>query len=286
MSSLKRRAPIDEQEDEKPLKRSHKQTEEEEEQDSDDGLQEVVDVDFDFYNPDEIDFHALKKLLTQLFSSDAELINLSDLADILIEENHVGTTVKVDDQKSDPYAILSVINLQQQKCPKKNGPLHQAVSEILNHKQVGWVVSERFINMPVEIMPPMYAMLQEETKKAVQQNEPYSFEWYMFISKTYREVASSIDDEEEEGEKAGSSKKPVNNETFYFQSEDEIIANYAEYQFDYTFTNSEKEQAADSRRAFSDFGIQPARRLLFVHQSKFDDLVAEISKTCSSTVPQ
>ncbi|CAO3658946.1 unnamed protein product [Rhizopus microsporus] len=82
MSSLKRRAPIDEQEDEKPLKRSHKQTEEEEEQDSDDGLQEVVDVDFDFYNPDEIDFHALKKLLTQLFSSDAELINLSDLADI------------------------------------------------------------------------------------------------------------------------------------------------------------------------------------------------------------
>lgn len=39
MSNLKRRAPIDEQEDEKPLKRSHKQTEEEEEQDSDDGLQ-------------------------------------------------------------------------------------------------------------------------------------------------------------------------------------------------------------------------------------------------------
>jgi protein BCP1 len=57
--------------------------------------------------------------LTQLFSSDAELINLGDLADILIEENHVGTTVKVDDQQSDPYAILSIINLQQQKVRKK-----------------------------------------------------------------------------------------------------------------------------------------------------------------------
>ncbi|KAG1294889.1 hypothetical protein G6F66_004814 [Rhizopus arrhizus] len=226
-------------------------------EDSDDGLQEIVDVDFDFYNPDEIDFHALKKLLTQLFSSDAELINLGDLADILIEENHVGTTVKVDDQQSDPYAILSIINLQQQK--------------------VGWVVSERFINMPVEVMPPMYAMLQEETKKAVQQNEPYSFEWYMFISKTYKEVNPTVEEDDDEV------KKSANNETFYFQSEDEIIAKYAEYQFDYKFTNSEKEQAADSRRAFSDFGIEPSRKLLLVHQSKFDGLVDEISKTCAST---
>lgn len=57
----------------------------------------------------------MKKLLTQLFSSDAELLNLGDFADILIEENQVGTTVKVDDQKSDPYAILSIINLTHQK---------------------------------------------------------------------------------------------------------------------------------------------------------------------------
>jgi protein BCP1 len=55
-----------------------------------------------------------------LFSSDAELLNLGDFADILIEENQVGTTVKVDDQKSDPYAILSVINLNQQKVRKKD----------------------------------------------------------------------------------------------------------------------------------------------------------------------
>lgn len=35
-------------------------------------------------------------------------------------------------------------------------------------KHVGWVVSERFINMPMEIMPPMYNMMQEETKQAKQ----------------------------------------------------------------------------------------------------------------------
>ncbi|KAI7900802.1 p21-C-terminal region-binding protein-domain-containing protein [Cokeromyces recurvatus] len=304
-TSLKRKASVDE-EDNKPLKRlaSHQDSEQE---DSDDGLQEIVDVDFDFYNPDEIDFQALKKLLTQLFSSDSELINLSDFADIIIEENHVGTTVKVDDQKSDPYAILSIINLNQQKekegvkqlctylsnkCPKKNEKVHKAVNDILSlnleDKHVGWVVSERFINMPVEIMAPMYNMLQEEVKNAVKQKEPYTFEWYMFISKTYKEVASNVDNEEEEEEMTSAKKKDKavatnSTETFYFQSEDEIITKYAEYQFDFKFTNSEKEQSSDSRRAFSDFGIAPGRKLLLVHKSKFDDLVNEITKTCSST---
>jgi protein BCP1 len=42
-------------------------------------------------------------------------LELGDFADILIEENQVGTTVKVDDQKSDPYAVLSIINLNQNK---------------------------------------------------------------------------------------------------------------------------------------------------------------------------
>ncbi|KAI8362598.1 p21-C-terminal region-binding protein-domain-containing protein [Blakeslea trispora] len=295
--NLKRKAPEDDED--KPLKRaSSTQNMASDEEDSDDGLQEIVDVDFDFYNPDDIDYHALKKLLGQLFSSDAELIQLGDMADIIIEENQVGTTVKVDDQKSDPYAILSIINMHQHKqkegikqlcsylsnkCPKKNESL--AIKKILSlaseDQHLGWVVSERFINMPVEIMAPMYSMLQEELKKAVEEKEPYVFEWYMFISKTYKEVASTVDEEEEEPQQKKA--KTVDSETFYFQSEDEIIAKYAEHQFDFKFTNSDKEQAADSRRAFSDFGIAPSRKLFLVHKSRFDDLVNEIIKTCSST---
>lgn len=106
----------------------------------------------------------------------------------------------------------------------------------------------------------------------------------MFISKTYKEVTFTADEEnEEEPQQKKSKTDPNSSETFYFQSEDEIIAKYAEYQYDFKFTNSEKEQTADSRRAFSDFGIAPARKLLFVHKSKFDNLVNEITKTCAST---
>ncbi|KAL0075942.1 p21-C-terminal region-binding protein-domain-containing protein [Phycomyces blakesleeanus] len=297
-------------EEEIPIKDHHNSSDE----DSDDGLpDDIVNVDFDFFNPEPVDFHALKRLLGQLFSSDAELINLSDIVDIIIEENHVGTTVKVDGQESDPYAILSVINLNEQKenegvkslcsyllakCPKKEEKVHKAVTDILSLKKssgnsVGWIVSERFINMPVEIMPPMYSMLQQELKQAVEKKEPYDFEWYMIISKTYKEVSSSLDENGEEEEpkapkkkskKGKKASKPVD-ETFYFQAEDEIIAKYATYQFDFKFTNSEKESVSDAKRAFSDFGIAPSRKLLLVHKSKFDELVGDIEATCTNIVP-
>ncbi|KAI8063201.1 p21-C-terminal region-binding protein-domain-containing protein [Gongronella butleri] len=284
---------------------------------SDGSDKDIVDVDFDFYNPEEVDFHALKRLLAQLFSSDAELIALGDLVDIIIEENHVGTTVKVDGQQSDPYAVLSIINLQEQrknegvttlctylrnKCPKKDQKTHDAIQAILSlDKPVAWIVSERFINMPVEIMPPMYNLMQQEVKNAIEKKEAYDVEWYMFISKVYKEVASTVDDEERADEdedasartavappakKAKKAKKAAAAaaaaETIYIQPEDEIIASHATYQFDFKFTNSEKEAAADAKRAFSDFGIVPSRKLLLVHKDKFDALVKEIDSTCSN----
>ncbi|KAI8330652.1 p21-C-terminal region-binding protein-domain-containing protein [Chlamydoabsidia padenii] len=297
-----------------PQEEPTKKQDDSSDEDSDGTLQDIIDVDFDFYNPEEVDYHALKRLLGQLFSSDVELIQVGDLVDIIIEENQVGTTIKVDGQESDPYAILSVINLQEQKankgvaslchylsnkCPKKDQALHKAIMKIFSlEKPVGWIVSERFINMPVDVMPPMYNLLLQETKKAVENNEPYDFEWYMFIVKVYKEVAPTVDNEEEEEEddeppakkKKGkkASRKPTSlltDETIYYQAEDEIIASYATYQYDYKFTNSDKESVADAKHAFSDIGIAPSRKLLLVHHSKFAHLVDEIEKTCSTPMP-
>ncbi|KAI9261435.1 p21-C-terminal region-binding protein-domain-containing protein [Phascolomyces articulosus] len=271
-----------------------------------DGPQDIVDVDFDFYNPDQTDYQSLKRLLGQLFSSDAELIQLGDIVEILLEENHVGTTVKVDGQESDPYAILSVISMEQNKdnagikslqsylLGKAKDETIKSILNGANDKKLGWVISERFINMPMEIMPPMYKMMQEETNQAVEKGEPYTFEWYMFISKTYKEVAPTVDEDGDENmgevqkpqpKKKGKKKKAQeqqqpDTETFYFQPEDEVIAQFADYKVDFKFTNREKESSSDAKRAFSDFGIAPARRLMFVHQSKFAEAISEIERIC------
>lgn len=77
-----------------------------------------MNVDFDFFDPNEGDYLAVKNLLKQLFQGDAQAIWLEGLAELLVGQTLVGTTVKTDGRESDPYAFLSVINLTHHKVRK------------------------------------------------------------------------------------------------------------------------------------------------------------------------
>jgi protein BCP1 len=76
---------------------------------------DIVNVDFEWFDPSEIDFHGLKALTRQLFDVDAELFNLSELVDLILSQPLLGSTVKVDGKETDPYAFLTVLNLQEHK---------------------------------------------------------------------------------------------------------------------------------------------------------------------------
>lgn len=72
----------------------------------------MIDVDFDFFNPNpNVDYQAIKRLLVQLFQRDADLFHLHELTELILSQPTIGTTVKTDGQESDPYALLTVINL-------------------------------------------------------------------------------------------------------------------------------------------------------------------------------
>ena len=88
-------------------------------------LQEIVDVDFDFFDLDPVDFHAVKRLLGQLFSADAELLNLTDFSDLIINQANVGSTVKVDGKESDPYALLTAVNTNVHKVRSQGLIAHE-----------------------------------------------------------------------------------------------------------------------------------------------------------------
>jgi protein BCP1 len=76
---------------------------------------DMVNVDFEWFDPQPIDFHGLKILLRQLFDSDAQDFDMSALADMILAQPLLGSTVKVDGNESDPYAFLTVLNLQEHK---------------------------------------------------------------------------------------------------------------------------------------------------------------------------
>ena len=143
---------------------------------------ELVDVDFDFFDPKEIDFHGIKNLLKQLFSNDHERIDLSGFSNVIVNQGSIGTSVKVDGD-SDPYALMTVVNLKQheelefvkqikvylmERIKKQPAEKQQKLKDAFEKKQIAFLVNERLVNMPVEIVPPMFKMLQEEIEWAVE----------------------------------------------------------------------------------------------------------------------
>lgn len=76
----------------------------------------MVNVDFEWFDPNpEVDFHGLKTLLRQLLDIDNQLFDLSELADLILSQPLLGSTVKVDGAETDPYAFLTVLNLETHK---------------------------------------------------------------------------------------------------------------------------------------------------------------------------
>jgi protein BCP1 len=58
-------------------------------------------------------------MLAQLFQADAELLHTQELAELIISQPLLGTTVKTDGIESDPYAFLTVLNLRQHRVTPK-----------------------------------------------------------------------------------------------------------------------------------------------------------------------
>lgn len=86
------------------------------ENESSDEEMDILNVDFEWFDPQPaVDFHGLKTLCRQLFDTDAELFNLSELVDLILSQPLLGSTVKVDGNESDPYAFLTVLNLHQHR---------------------------------------------------------------------------------------------------------------------------------------------------------------------------
>jgi len=56
-------------------------------------LFQKIQVDFEGRSPVDADFHGIKQLLQQLFLK--AHVNLSELADLIIRQNYVGSVVKV-----------------------------------------------------------------------------------------------------------------------------------------------------------------------------------------------
>lgn len=145
-------------------------------------------------------------------------------------------------------------------------------------------MTERLLNMPSEIVPPMYTMLLEEITWALEENEPYAFTHYLILSKTYHEIHSALDAESTERpkKKSKSSKNGGDGELFYFHPEDEVLQKHAEAYGGFEYDTKPDEGASDARRVFSEMGIKPMGHLILIEAAKFEGAVQAVAEYMKS----
>ena len=253
----------------------------------------MVNVDFEWFDLDaEVDFHGLKSLLRQLLDVDSQLVDLSALSDLILTQSWpMGSTVKVDGKETDPYAILTMLSLHQFK---DNAAVQQLVKYLIEKAQsneslaqlasilsspdsrVALLISERLINVPSEIVPPLYKMFVEELPEALADDQPYNFSHYLVLSKTYQEITSTLD--QEDAPRSKKNKAAKSKETFYFHPEDEAMHQHALAYGNFEYTKDLGDAAADSKRAFQDAGIKPQGHAILIEAGKFKDAVKAIGQ--------
>lgn len=250
----------------------------------------MVNVEFEWFNFDpEVDFHGTKTLLRQLFDVDANLFNMSALADLVLSQPTIGSTIKVDGKANDAYALLTALNtfVHREKEPmsdilkyltekaQTNSALAAIPGVINGDNHVGLILSERLINMPAELAPPLYSMLIDEVEAAVEDKEPYEFSHYLILSKTYQEMESKLEMENQKRKKA---KEEAS--MYYFHAEDEVLQKHAIAYGGFSYTK-EDESVADSKRAFQEMGVKAQGHMILIEASKFQDAVKAIHKYLS-----
>lgn len=256
--------------------------------------EEIVNVDFDYFdlNPD-VDFHATKTFLRQLLGDDCNEFDISGLADLILTKNSVGTTIKTEGKESDPFALLSVINLAEhgdKPCVKQLiDYFYQKTSRSTEYNmflrkllakdsklKVGLIISDRMINMPVEVVPPMYKMLLEEMAKAEDAHEKYEFDWFLIPSKIYKIVTANFQSEnDQKSKKSKAANDAVVEQSDYFHYEDIVLEENAKFHqsFDYNV-----KQDTDSRRVFTEYGIDPQLSLILIDKDSLAKSIPQMEE--------
>ena len=221
-----------------------------------DRVDEQINVDFEARSPEDVDFDSIKLLLNQKLGNFQ--LNLGDLSEIIIQQGHIGNVIcqVVDDEpeiapsassasnnNSDDetiFGIISLINLTKykqkdsikqltsflskelHKLKKLDNKSKEFLSQNLFDKyRIGYLINERYINIPSEISLPMYESLLkdlEETSnndcaKSSNNMSDNDFEYYMLLSRSF--------------EPDGASK-----ERDYTNSEEEVFKEFCDYIFE------------------------------------------------------
>ncbi|KAM4704215.1 BRCA2 and CDKN1A-interacting protein [Rhinophrynus dorsalis] len=262
----------------------------EDDESEDEEVNEEVNIEFEAHTISDTDHDGIKKLLKQLFLK--AHVNISELADLLIQQNHIGSVIKQaegqedsddDDDEDHVFGFISLLNLTE----RKGTPCAEQIKELVlsqcekiceqstveqfdkvlndNSKPVGLLISERFINVPAQIALPMYQQLQKELADAQKTNKPCGkCCYYLLLSKTFAEAAKKS--------RGGGVGSQATAGLMFANAEEEFLYEEAVLKFNYC-VQEESDTQLGGRWSFSDVPMKPFRTVMLVPADRMNSVM-------------
>ncbi|XP_017035584.1 protein BCCIP homolog [Drosophila kikkawai] len=250
---------------------------------------EEVQIDFEGRAPVDPDAQGISQLLQRLFLR--AHINCNQMADLIIAQNYVGSVIcqcEDDEPESETdddnmvedgtvFGITSVLNLSAKKDQPSiaqlrtylldrakahaPGAVHDQLKAILENDQpqTGFLVNERFINIPAQISVPLLQNLQQEIEAAKAKKMKFDFDTLLLLVKFYRKEA----------------KKGKPAEDNYTNAEDELLSERAKFSFEYSVA-SETDSGMSGDWLEGDAVMTPYRKLLALDAKQLPQLTKDI----------
>ena len=219
---------------------------------------EIENVEFNFSNILDSDYHSLKSLLQPNFQF--EKINVGDLADFLISQHEdVGTTIRAGDMV---FGVFSYIPLTQQLHKKNHSAFFDDFINFLNSKinkideknkskimeslqknyNLGLIISERVVNLPEETIPPALGLSTKEINECREVEEKdydkrFDFDYLILISK----FVKIIDETRKDNKKIKKDENIKQSNEAYYKFEMPLLLGAAEATIEYKIPYKEKD---------------------------------------------
>lgn len=218
-------------------------------------------------------------------------IDVNGLTDTIISQHGVGSCLKQtndvdenmeneddDDEMDDDnvvFGITTVINL----TARRNEPPAKSVENLLinkckecknfkeiegilqdTQKNIGFIINERYVNIPAQVSVPLLDNLQKEIKRAVEKKKNFNFDYYFMIVKLHRNSA-------------------LKNE-FYVNPEEELFEQNAKFKFEYSVAD-ESDTGLTGKWKEEDEQLEPIRRVLVIEANKFNESIESLGEFIS-----
>ncbi|EDO49228.1 predicted protein, partial [Nematostella vectensis] len=271
-----------------------------------------IPVEFEAFPPAKCDFTSMKNLLKQLFLKNT--VNLSELADLIIAQDKIGSIIKQAEDSNNPsaeeegeyeeeiYGLVSVLDLAQHKekqCVKQIKDLllekckacskPEALSSfqnILSNKSVGLLISERFINIPPQIAPPLYRTLGNELKEQNKKDKSFNLDHLLLISKSFREKESKSSKKKKGRPDKKSAKVDESSlKAISFSNvEDEVFikASQSTFSFSYPVAASDEETLLGGKWEFDDAVLEPYRTVMVIPFKQLSPIITQMEELVNS----